>query len=495
VTPSVARATRALCGTILISTALPSLVACGKDSTDDEPTLTIDELKDPVTCKKCHVDHYNEWAGSMHAYASVDPVFRAMNARGQKETNKELGPFCVKCHAPMAVQEKATTDGTNMADVKDKFQGITCYFCHQVTDVKGTHDNPLILANDATMRGGYDNPTKNTAHHGTYSSLHDSSDPESAKLCGSCHDISVPAHFSGAPKDVDLERTFAEWQGSVFATGKTPFACGNCHFERIEGVPIANYPGVGTREVRHGHRFSGVDVALTDFPDRDAQQKAVLNQLSTSLRVQVCAPIPGLSGDVTVQVENVAVGHSVPSGASQDRRLWAEVHVFDNKAGQPDHETLSSGVVPAGTAVTDLVQTDPNLVLFRDQAFDKDGNPAHMFWQIASETTGTIHYAETNDPTDSRYHTVGDVQTSHYRPPVGTTHVTVTLHMQPIGREVLDDLVNSGDLDASIREAMPTFDLLPNTGVPVTVDWTYQAAQGTPGGNQNYCVETALPGR
>ena len=52
----------------------------------------------------------------MHAFASRDPVFRAMNQRGQRETNGELGDFCVKCHAPMAVLDKQTTDGLNLDD-------------------------------------------------------------------------------------------------------------------------------------------------------------------------------------------------------------------------------------------------------------------------------------------------------------------------------------------------------------------------------------------
>ena len=47
----------------------------------------------------------------MHAYASDDPVFRAMNQRAQRETSGALGDFCVKCHAPMAVQKALTTDG------------------------------------------------------------------------------------------------------------------------------------------------------------------------------------------------------------------------------------------------------------------------------------------------------------------------------------------------------------------------------------------------
>ena len=46
----------------------------------------------------------------MHAYAADDPVFVAMNKRGQRETNGELGTFCVKCHAPMAVANGTITE-------------------------------------------------------------------------------------------------------------------------------------------------------------------------------------------------------------------------------------------------------------------------------------------------------------------------------------------------------------------------------------------------
>ena len=59
-------------------------------------------LLDPAVCGDCHADHFSQWSGSMHAYASQDPVFLAMNKRMQRE-NPSLGTFCVKCHAPMAV--------------------------------------------------------------------------------------------------------------------------------------------------------------------------------------------------------------------------------------------------------------------------------------------------------------------------------------------------------------------------------------------------------
>ena len=124
--------------------ALALLCACGPPP----PTLSREQLLDPETCRTCHADHVREWAGSMHAYAADDPVFLAMNARGQRETDGALGDFCVRCHAPMAVLEGATEDGLNLPELPQHLKGVTCYFCHQVVEVEGAHNNPLRLANE-----------------------------------------------------------------------------------------------------------------------------------------------------------------------------------------------------------------------------------------------------------------------------------------------------------------------------------------------------------
>src|SRR5436309_7291424 len=118
--------------------------ACG--SGPSTRFLDREALMDPEACKTCHPTAYQDWSGSMHAYSSEDPVFRAMNKRGQRDTNGGLGDFCVKCHAPMAVQLGMTPDGLNLDDLPPKLKGVTCYFCHAAESVDGTHNNPLTLA-------------------------------------------------------------------------------------------------------------------------------------------------------------------------------------------------------------------------------------------------------------------------------------------------------------------------------------------------------------
>src|SRR6266851_8099700 len=129
------------------------LVACSSPApAGPDPTYTVEKLQDPETCKDCHPKQYTEWSGSMHAYASDDPLFLALNKRGLAAG---VGPFCAKCHAPMAIHAGNKDGQIDSATLAKPLHGVTCYFCHNVDAVIGTHDNPLHLADDTTMRGEY----------------------------------------------------------------------------------------------------------------------------------------------------------------------------------------------------------------------------------------------------------------------------------------------------------------------------------------------------
>ena len=58
------------------------------------PSATLEALHDPNTCRSCHASIVEQWEGSMHAYASHDPVFIAMNARGSAKP-KEISEIFV----------------------------------------------------------------------------------------------------------------------------------------------------------------------------------------------------------------------------------------------------------------------------------------------------------------------------------------------------------------------------------------------------------------
>jgi hypothetical protein len=417
-----------------------ALGASCSSTKDDGPSLKGEALQDPNACLPCHADQVREWSGSMHAYAAEDPVFIAMNKRMQRETNGALGDFCVKCHAPVAVRLGKTKDGLNLAELPKPMKGITCFFCHSISDVEGTHGAQLKLADDGIMRGPFGDPAASMPHAGAYSKLHDRETPESSSLCGACHDVVTPG---GA----HIERTFLEWTQSLYAK-PGQLACGKCHLDGRDGL-AADSKGVGIRRV-HDHSMPSVDIALTPFPEADAQRAAVQRVLDGTLITKLCVKQTPLGIVADVTLDNAFAGHKFPSGANQDRRAWVELVATRGGA-----TVFSSGVVPEKKAVTSI--QDPNLWLLRDKIFGADGKEVHMFWQATRFEAEQLPAAVTNDPRDPAfYHAVTRSFTLPTPPP---DKVSLRVRMRPLDFDVLDDLVASGDLDAAILDKIPTYEL------------------------------------
>ncbi len=444
---------------------------CTSEPPPPKQYADVSELHDSKECARCHEKHYDEWSASMHAYAAEDPVFLAMNQRGQEETGGALGTLCVNCHAPLAVR-LGYTDGTNLDAVPPELRGVTCYFCHNVESVDGTHNNPLALGDDVTMRGRIRDPKENDFHRSAYSTFLAGDQADSAAMCGSCHDIVLPVPPAPpAPEPVALERTYTEWLSSVFSPAHAPAAsaiatCNACHLPAIEsGRPIST---TGPNRTRHGHHMAGVDGPMTPFPattnaTRDAElatEQALKRQqlLDPTVRVEICVQALDPGAAIHLTLDNANAGHNYPSGAAQDRRAWLEVIAYDG-----DEIIYQSGVFADGEVVS--TEADPDLWLLRDQTFDENGEETHMFWDVASIKEKTLPVQVTTNPADENYYK------SHLRRrfpfamadtiAAVPTRVTVRLRIMPVGLEVLDDLIESGHLDARFRSEMATLDLLP----------------------------------
>ena len=481
------------------------------------PVMTRAQLLDPNTCAECHSAHYQDWSQSMHAYASKDPVFLAMNARGQRETGGQLGTFCVQCHAPMAVRDGMTTDGLNLASLPPVYQqGVTCFFCHSIESVNVAHggaittdaafdpdaslDNAGVnLATDLVMRGEYpssESPqalTANAAHASAYSPLHDHTQAQSGQLCGACHDVV-------SPPGGEIERTYYEWSHSVYATkGElTTCASSGCHMSAEPTLtPIASGEGFSApARTVHEHDFPGVDVALDPNFTNAAIERGVVQQRLDSETLQGAVCVTELGG-VRVVLDDVAVGHQWPSGATQDRRAWVEVRAY--KDGQLIYQ---SGVVPDGGTPTQ-VTGDPDLWLLRDCMFGADGGQVDMFWQATSTQGNELPELTSVIGTSNGTYTH---RTQIFPRQVGIPitidggavqpdDVIVSVYIQPVGLDVLEDLVDSGDLDAGVIGNMPVFQVsLSGPDTSGSLEWT--PATATQAGPDPYdntpltCVST-----
>lgn len=381
-------------------------------------------LLDPETCRACHPTHVEQWEGSMHAYAGQDPVFRAMMARGQRDA--DLGDFCITCHAPVALALGEVTDGS-LDDVPEHLQGVTCAACHGITDVHRLNNAGFDWVFDGTFRGALANPQDNDVHGSAYSPLQDRNDQTSSDLCGSCHDVVTPA-------GVELERTYAQWADSVFASPTVGGqSCGHCHMPGRDGTTTLDAP----ERRLHDHSMAAVDLALDDFPHREVQRDLVEQELAKTLLAGICVQPAAGGSEVVLLLENASAGHHFPSGASHDRRV------------------IGTGQVTLGGV--DLLGA-PWTFGLHDLGTDENGDPAHLFWEVREiEERGlpAVNVVGLEHVREWRQVVLGDTP----------DRVVLTVTMEPLGHELLDELIESGDLDPDGIDPISTLPV-------VTLEWT-----------------------
>jgi hypothetical protein len=440
-----------------------ALMACGDEK------FTVEKLQDPETCKECHPKHFEQWSGSMHAYAADDPVFIAMNKRGQRETNGQLGDFCLRCHAPMAIQ-LGIADAANFdpAALPNAARGVTCYFCHNVAKVEADHNNGLVLAMDQEMRGGAKNPVDSPAHFSKYDPLM-ASTTNNSTMCGSCHDVVTPAA-------IHIERTYQEWQTTVFAIQEPesflPVTCSKCHMTPSKGV-IADNPNLDVKardDGFHDHMMPAIDQALiSTFPQIAEQRAAIDTILKPSLGIVGARPLGSLAapggiclnppGELRVRVDSLSVGHHFPSGAAQDRRVWVEVIAYDAS----NNIVFQRGQVPAGTDpehTTDTSLTCPNGVAdsscagFWDRTYKADNSQAHFFWDVARVDSKLVRPAITRDPNSPDYDHSSTVTYNVGAAFTNIDRIEAKVWVRPLPFGALDELIMSGDLDPSVRDQL-----------------------------------------
>ncbi|MCH8912914.1 MAG: hypothetical protein IIA33_05030 [Planctomycetes bacterium] len=257
----------------LLPTTLEDFFLPGTQPDPDGIELTPIEPASPL-CQLCHgfftpelgqpheAEPYRNWAGSMMAQASRDPIFYACLTIANQDAG-ESGDLCIRCHAPGAwLGGRSTpTDGSAFGELVD-FDGVTCHFCHRLVNPaydpaeSPAEDVPiifdLIIAGllpaefgsaqyvvdpDDVRRGPESGDDWPYNPHGDAVNIILSPFHRQADMCGTCHDVSNPA-FSRQPDGsyvlndfgqphptmhkadmFPVERTYSEWLQSQFAAG------------------------------------------------------------------------------------------------------------------------------------------------------------------------------------------------------------------------------------------------------------------------------------
>lgn len=334
----------------------------------------------PEQCGQCHKQHYEDWRGSMHAYASKDPIFLAMTAKGQEDTKGKLDQFCIQCHAPNASKLGLTPVRPNAKgiyqmklDTKNHLigHGVQCVTCHTTQKVEATLNAKFVL-NTKVIYGPTGSALANKAHPTKASAL-----LVKSRMCGSCHNVVNP-------KGALLENTFSEWYSSDFngSTPETTKRCQDCHMPSYQGSVITG----GKKTTVHRHRFVGVDQALIpNFPKKKEQAELVkkLLQSCAKLRLERKADFNG-KVPVLAYVTNINNGHNLPSGSTADRQVWVHLRITDSK----NNLIFESGMLDKNGDLMDRVpghslnpKGDPHLLMFGQFLFDEKGNHVTFPWE------------------------------------------------------------------------------------------------------------------
>ena len=299
-------------------------------------------------------------------------------------------------------------------------QGVSCAFCH--------------LDDQGVMHGGLEDPVDAQVHGSAWSAQHDREQADSVALCGSCHD-----------------RSYQEWRQSVFSYDNPDqmLTCGGCHMRGRDGV-ASTLEGSPERRV-HDHSVPGVGVALIDFPRREEQTALVQQALAASVLPQLCVfPMPETR--IEVLLENIASGHAWPS-CSRNRRAWVEVVAY----AEDGSVLMQSGVVDDDTPLVDV--DDPQLWVLGER-YVNNGVEVLFPWEAAEIQADTLLPMDLFG--DSQH------QRRDYIVPGGwVARATVRIRVRPERLDLLDALVESGDLDPAVRAAAPTW-----TVAYAELEWT-----------------------
>src|SRR4029453_14110868 len=172
---------------------------------------------------------------------------------------------------------------------------------------------------------------------------------------------------------------------------------------------------------------------------------------------------------IELTLENVSAGHSFPSGATPDRRAWIEMTAYSGDS--VIYSTGGAGAFPLEGS------SDPDLWLMRDCIFDDPGKERKCFWEAATvkgeaAVPGSVIQNVNMPETFNKSHPQKFFPDAGMLPMM-PDRINLKIHLQAIGDDVLQALVDSGDLDPAIPPKIARYTL----GGATSFDWTPATAK------------------
>lgn len=483
-------------------------------------------------CVVCHAnynpDHepYEMWAASMMGQAGRDPIFYATLAIANQDADFG-GEACLRCHAPGAwLDGRSTpTDGSGLDPLLGDLDGVSCHFCHRMVDPVPDAENP---SDDTAILAALSTPALEAPHTGSFvidpddirrgpfelinfffhewrkSPFH-----QESLMCATCHDVSNPIlelqndgtwqlgandspHPTAQKEDMfPVERTFSEWAASVYALDaietngrfggdKTAVSsCQDCHMPDAEGTGCNPTFAPPVRPDIPRHSFAGANswvlrAIRAQYPDSETgltqatvDQSIARNEAMLAAAADLEAVVQG--GDVRVRITNM-MGHKLPTGYGEGRRMWTNVRFFDagdnlvTQNGGYDFVSadldegsttifeIEHGIDPQMSAATGL-PTGKSLHFLLNNVTEKDNRiPARGFRGAVYEAIGAKIVGATY--VDEQYWAE-----DRFPIPAGAVRAEVRLFHQTTSKEYAEFLRDENVTDNTGQEAYQLWDM------------------------------------
>ena len=329
-------------------------------------------------CAECHSDVHENWANSVHRFASFNNPAYLFSVRQTREFSMardgtvQASRFCAGCHDLVPFFSGAFDD-PDFDDVNHPTaqSGITCVGCHAITHVNSNRGNadytieeplyyPFTFSEDATLQ--WVNQllvkAKPAFHRQTFlKPLH-----RTPEFCGTCHKVHLPKQLNGYKwlrgqnhyDPYHLSGVSGHGITSFYYPPKAQHNCNGCHMplQASDDFGAQDFDGSGERSV-HNHQFPSANTAiphLLGLPDWvNAAHRAFLEG---SLRVDIfglrrdgrvdgelIAPLgpelpavnPGERYLAEIVLRTLTLGHLFTQGTVDSNEVWVEVTVRDGE--------------------------------------------------------------------------------------------------------------------------------------------------------------------
>jgi tetratricopeptide (TPR) repeat protein len=250
------------------------------------------------SCKRCHLDIYNQWSSSAHHFSSFNNQwYRKSIEYMQDRVGTKPSKWCGGCHDP-AVLYSGLMD-TPIKEIVHRPEaqaGLGCMMCHSIANVKSTMGqgdfyleypklHELAASKNPVVRTLHDFLIKLNPEPHRRVFLKPFMRDQTAEFCSSCHKV----HLDVPVNHYRWIRGFNEydnWQASgVSGQGARSFyypprsqQCADCHMPLAPSGDFGNVSGFV-----HSHRFPGANTAVPTANEDPDQLKLTANFLKSGI--------------------------------------------------------------------------------------------------------------------------------------------------------------------------------------------------------------------